>query len=72
MVMQTTSGVERFWTRTIREWHLIFREGGDYFGPGIFLLPTPDPGFLFLAWYGPVFFSARIMRIETKQKRLII
>ena len=43
----------------------------DYSGPENFVLRTLEPGFLFLALYGPGFFSVRIIRIKTKQKTQI-
>ena len=53
-----------------------FYEGGGgevYFDPGFFFR-MPEPVFLFFvfAWYGPGFFSVRIMRIKQTQRALIV
>ena len=60
----------------LRERQFDFYGGGgggreDYFGPGNIVRRTLEPGFLFFAWYGPGFFSARNMCIKTKQKSLL-
>ena len=37
-----------------------------------FFLRTPEPGFLFFAWYGPGFFSSHDHVFKNKIKRFII
>ena len=34
----------------------FYWEREDYFGHGMFSFRVPEPGFLFIAWYGPGFF----------------